>query len=77
MLPSLLGVGPHGQSLPLWGYLSLQIRDERGALPCEEYIAEYRAIFPRCVYTNRREVRCGTHMLSLGQALKGSVLWLP
>jgi hypothetical protein len=30
-----------------------------------------------CVYTNRREVRCGTHMLSLGQALKGSVLGYP
>jgi hypothetical protein len=58
--------------------ISLQIRDEqeRGALLVEQ-IAESRAIFPQCVYTNRREVRCGTQMLSLEQALEGSVLWLP
>jgi hypothetical protein len=37
-----------------------------------EYIAEY-GLFLHGVYTPiHREVRCGTHMLSLGQAL----LWL-
>ena len=60
---------------PLWGYPCRS--GMSGVHFLVEYIAEYRAIFPRCVYTNRREVRCGTHMLSLGQALKGSVLWLP
>jgi hypothetical protein len=38
--------------------MSLQIRDERGALPCGVH-AESRVIFPRCVYTNCSSVlRC-------------------
>jgi hypothetical protein len=75
MSPLLLGVRPYEQSLPCG---DIPTSGMNGVHFLEEFIAEYRAnIFPRCVYTIRREVRCGTLMLSLGQALEGAVFWLP
>jgi hypothetical protein len=59
MLPSLLGVGPHGQSLPLWGYPCRS--GMSGVHFLVENIAEYRAIFPRCVHQPPRSAMWNTY----------------
>ena len=65
-----------GTTYNLLANLVAQIRNAHPAPSI--YGEDGMGLFSHGVYTrsNRREVRCGTHKLSLGQALKRSVFWL-